>query len=1035
MKITDTAIRRPVTTILVSLVLVLFGVVSISRMPVDIFPQVTLPSVIIVTTYPGAGPLEVEAEVTKLLEQRVGTISNLKEITSRSLENISIIQLQFAWGTNLDAVAADVRDRLDMAVAQLPDGASRPFVLKLDASMMPILQIGLYGNVDPLTLRDAADDLADGLQRVPGVASAMVSGGTKRQLQIKVDIQKLTAAGIAIDLLNQTLQAQNLNYPAGTVTGDGREYLIRLIGEYESPEAVKNTLVGMKGTSPILLKDIADVSWGAEEKLTVTRYNGGNCVFVVLQRRPDANTVRVATAAREALGNLKTTLPAGISAAVLYDSSKEITRSINNVVVNLLLGSVLAVMVLFLFLRRIRATAFVAFAIPLSVFFALFFMFLLGFSINILSMAGLAIAVGMVVDNGIVVFEAIFRHRERGEERFNAASTGTSEVGMAITASTLTTVVVFLPLLLVRGLMQVIFRELVWAVVGALAASLVIALTLIPTLSSRYLPPPETGAQKGIKAWSERFYRRLEELYARLIGWALGHRRLVVLGSIILLVISLGLLPFIGREFFPSQESQFHTLSVEMPVGTDLKTTDQAVRKLENYILKEFQAEVEGVTVQVGSGTGFQAIFGGVTGSHTGSINLVLKPKRQRKHSLDEIDRMVRAYAAKIPGLQVRVTERSFTAMAGISTGIEIDITGYDLALADTLTRRVMAAIETIPGLVDLKSSREPGKPELQLVVDRQKAALYGLTPYQIGSGLRTQIQGNAVSTFRLGGREYDILIRLSEEQRNELIDILGMSVNGPTGPVPMKNLVSVRTGTGPIEIERKNNQRVVRITGRAVGVSSGQLAQKIARAIKPIPVPPGFGVQISGSYQEMTSTFRDFALVLLIAIALVFVVMASQFESLRDPFIIMFTMPFAAIGVLWILFLTRTTISVISLLGVLILVGVVVNNGIVYIDYTNQLRRKHGLGLIEAVKEAGRVRMRPILMTSLTTIFGMLPLAFQIGEGSELWSPLGRAIVGGMVVSTFLPLVFIPVLYTIFELRSERRRQQLAERKMANRQ
>ncbi|MGC8798190.1 MAG: efflux RND transporter permease subunit [candidate division WOR-3 bacterium] len=1024
MRITDTSIRRPVTTILVSLVLVIFGVVGVSRMPVDVFPQITLPSVIIVTTYPGAGPLEVESEVTKLIEQRVGTISNLKEITSRSLENISIIQLQFAWGTNLDAVAADVRDRLDMAVAQLPDAASRPFVLKLDASMMPVLQIGLYGNIDPLTLRDAADDLADALQRVPGVASAIVSGGTKRQLQIKVDLRKLAAAGISIDLLNQTLLAQNLNFPAGSVSSDEREYLIRLVGEYTQPSELENTVVGMKGTAPILLKDIAKISWGPEEKTTVARYNGGSTVFVVLQRRPDANTVRVATAARQELNRLKSTLPAGVDAAILFDSSREITRSISNVVNNLLLGSILAIIVLFLFLRRIRATAFVAFAIPLSVFFALFFMFILGFSVNILSMAGLAIAVGMVVDNGIVVFEAIFRHREKGEERFQAASIGTSEVGMAITASTLTTVVVFLPLLLVRGLMQVFFRELVWAVVGALGASLVIALTLIPTLTSRYLPPPETGARKGIKAWSERFYHRLEEIYAQLIGWALNHRRLVVFGSVVLLISSLILVPFIGREFFPAQESQLRSYAVEMPVGTDLKTTDRAVSQLENYILKEWSADLEGVAVQLGSGTGYQAIFGGVTGSHTGQLNLILKPRRQRKHSVEQIDRAIRNYAARIPGLQVRVTDRSFTAMAGVTAGIEIDITGYDLTTADSLTRKVITAIETIPGIADLKSSREPGKPEIQLLIDRQKAALYGLTPYQIGSALRTQIQGNAPSTFRLAGREYDIFIRLTEEQRNELLDILGMNIIAPTGPVPLKNLVAVRTGTGPIEIERKNNQRVVKITARNVGISAGQLATRVSRAIRPIPIPPGFDIRLSGSFEEMISTFRDFALVLLIAIILVFVVMASQFESLRDPFIIMFTLPFAIIGVLWTLFITRTTISVISLLGVLILVGIVVNNGIVYIDYTNQLRRKHGLPLIEAVKEAGRVRLRPILMTSLTTIFGMLPLAFQIGEGSELWSPLGRAIIGGMLVSTFLPLVFIPVLYTIFELRSERRRQ-----------
>jgi len=1022
MKLTDKSIKRPVTTILVSLVLVLFGVVGVSRMPVDILPPVTLPMMIVVTSYPGAGPQEVEAEVTRVIEQRVGTISNLKEISSRSLENISIVQLQFAWGTNLDAAAADVRDRLDMAMAMLPDAASRPAVLKLDASMMPVLQITLYGAVDPLVLRDAADDLADGLQRVPGVATAMVAGGTKRQVQVRVKEEKLLAAGITIDALNLTLRAQNINYPVGRVKSQDKEFLIRLLGEYTDLDEVRNTVVGMKGQSPILLKDIADVSWGPEEVLTVTRFNQGKAIFVVVQRRPDANPVQVAREARTELKRLSGFLPAGVEYQVIFDSSKEITRSISNVVYNILLGGILAVFVLFLFLRRFRATLFVAFAIPLSVFFALFFMFLLGYSVNILSMAGLAIAVGMVVDNGIVVFEAIFRHRERGAERFSAASVGADEVAMAITASTLTTIVVFLPLLLVRGFLQVIFPQLVWAVVGALVASLVIALTLIPTLTSRYLPDPKP-AVSGIRKWSERFYQRIEEGYVRLMGWALSHKRLVVFGAMVILFISLGLVRFIGTEFFPIQESQFHRLQVEMPVGTSLAVTDSAVQKLENYVLERWQADIEGVAVQLGSGTGFAAIMGGSSGSHSGLMNIVLKPRRLRKHSVEEIDQDVRRFAATIPGLKVYVQEFSFVSMAGATAGVELDITGYDLATADSLTRKVIAAIETIPGLVDIKSSRQPGKPELQLVVDRQKAALYGLTPYQIGAALRTEIEGNAPTVYRLGGKEYDILIRLPEEQRNELLEILGAVVPAPNGAVPLGNLVTVRTSTGPLEIERKNNERIVKITARNVGISSGQAAQKITRAVKGIPVPAGFTMKLSGSYEEMTKTFRDFALVLVIALFLVFVVMASQFESLRDPFIIMFTMPFALIGVLWILFLTRTTLSVISLLGLLILVGVVVNNGIVYIDYTNRLRRERGMGLIDAVKEAGRIRLRPILMTSLTTIFGMLPLAFQIGEGSELWSPLGRAIVGGMVVSTFLPLVFIPVLYTIFETRAERRK------------
>ncbi|MEO0073472.1 MAG: efflux RND transporter permease subunit [candidate division WOR-3 bacterium] len=1029
MRLSDTAIRRPVTTIMVTLALLVFGLVGVTRMPVDVFPKVTLPMIVIATFYPGAGPLEVESEITDPIEKRVGTISGIKDITSRSLENISVIQIQFEWGTDLDAASSDVRDRLDMAVAQLPDAASRPFVLKFDASMMPVLQIGVYGDVDPMTLRDIAEDIADGIQRAPGVATASAAGGTRRQVLVSVDLRRLAAAGISIDNLNLTLKAQNLNYPAGSITAQGRRYLIRLLGEYPDIEAVRNTVVGSRGNSPILLKEIADVSWQPEERQAIARYNGQSCVFVVVQRRPDANTVRVAAAARRELERLRSTLPAGCNATVFFDSSQQVTRSVSSVAANILFGGILAVIVLFLFLRRLRATMFVAFAIPVSVFFALFFMFLLGFSVNILSMAGLAMAVGMVVDNGIVVFESIFRHRERGAEPIAAASTGANEVAMAITASTLTTVVVFLPMLLVRGLLQIFFRELVWAVVGSLAASLAVALTLIPSLASRYLrmPRPET-VSSGLRGWSERVYRRLEALYDRLIGWAVGHKRVVVAVAVLLLLVSLGLIPFIGREFIPMQESWFHQVIAEMPVGTDLAVTDSAVSRLEDYIRNNWSDDVKGIATQIGAGSNVFATIMGNASPNAGQLNIILKPKRQRRHSIAELDQGIRQAATQIPGLKVRASELSFVSMAGVGgAALQLDIIGHDLAVAETLTRQVIAAIETIPGLVDLRSSREPGKPEIQLIVDRQQAALYGLTPYQIGSALRTQIEGNAASQFRLEGREYDIFVRLDERQRNSLAEVLGTTITGPMGPVPLRSLVTVRTGTSPLIIEHRNTERIVRITGNAVGTTSGQLAAAVSRAIRPIVVPAGFTIRLSGSYEEMLNAFRDLALVTLIAAILVFMVMASQFESLRDPFVIIFSVPFAIVGVLWTLFITRTSLSVISGLGVLVLVGVVVNNGIVYVDYCNQLRRNRGLSLIDAVKEAGRVRLRPILMTSLTTIFGLLPLALQIGEGSELWAPLGRAMAGGMIFSTLLPLVLIPVLYVIFETRAERRRQRWA--------
>lgn len=1036
MRLSDSSIRRPVTTIMITVGLLVFGLVGVTRMPIDIFPDVTLPMVVVATYYPGAGPLEVESEISAPLEKQLGTVSNLKDLTSRSMENLSVIQLQFEWGSNLDAASSDVRDRLDIGVATLPSDAARPFVFKFDPSMMPVVQLALYGDVNPMVLRDVADDVAQQLQRVAGVASVMVAGGSRRQVQVNVDLRRLTASGITLDQLNNTLRAQNLNYPVGNVSSQGRRYVIRLIGEYPDIADIRSTIIGVKGTAPILLRDVADVDWLPQEVEERARFNGENCVFVVVQRRPDANTVRVAAAVRSELARIEKTLPTGAAVKVFFDSSNQIKRSISNVAVNILLGGILAVMMLFLFLRRFRPTMFVAFSIPVSIFFAVFFMYVFGFSINILSMAGLAIAVGMVVDNGIVAFESIFRHRERGEDPFSAASVGTSEIAMAITASTLTTVVVFLPLLLVRGLLQVFFRELVWAVVGSLLASLGVALTLIPMLTSRFLRMPRSGnEQKGIRGWSERLYNRIEAGYGRLIGWAVGHRRLVVFGAVALLVLSIGLIPLVGSEFMPGQEIWLHQIVAEMPVGTNIARTDSAVSELERHIVSEFGDDIEGISVQTGGGASIYASIFSASGSNIGTMNIVLKPRGRRAHSIAELDAGIRRKAAQIPGLKVSTSDRSMTAMGGMSSAtVEVDILGHDLAIADSLTSRVIAAIETIPGLVDLKSSREPGKPEIQLVVDRQKAALYGLTPYQIGSALRTQVEGNAASQYRLGGKEYDILVRLRPDQRNSIAGILGLSVNGPTGSVPLRSLVAVRSGTSPLSIEHRNTERIVRITGKAARTSPGQLGRKVAAAIRPIVVPAGFDVKLSGSYEDMTSTFKDLGLIMLIAFLLVFMVMASQFESFRDPFIIMFTVPFGLIGVLWALFITRTPLSVTSGLGAVVLLGIVVNNGIVYIDYCNQLRRNRGMGLIEAVKEAGRVRLRPILMTSLTTIFGLTPLALQLGEGSELWAPLGRAIVGGMLFSTLLPLVFIPVLYVIFETRSERRRARLAARTAASR-
>jgi len=1020
MRISDTSIRRPVATAMIAIGLIVFGVIGINRMRVDLFPNVTLPVIAVATIYPGAGPLEVESEVTEIMERQLGTIPNLREITSRSLENVSVIMLQFEWGTDLDAASSDIRDRIDMAQAFLPDEVNKPFVLKFDPSMMPVVNLTLSGNIDETELREIAEEIRTSLQRVAGVASVGVAGGRKRQVQIIVDLRRLAQAGITNEQFINSLKAQNLNYPIGSVSTKEQRYLIRLIGQYDDLEGIKNTTIGSKGGVPILIRDVATVAWQPEEKSSAVRMNGTSCVFMYVQRRPDANTVSVANAIRAEIEKIKPTLPAGLNLAIFWDSSESIKRSVGNVATNLILGGLLASIILFLFLRRFRPTLFVVFAIPISIFFALFLMYLFGFTINILSMAGLAIAVGMVVDNSIVVFESIFRHRERGEEPLTAASFGTNEVAMAITASTLTTVAVFLPLLLLRGLIQVFFKELSWAIIFALLASLGVALTLIPMLTSRFLKM--RSGERGLLRWSERFYQGLENFYAQAIDWAIHHRKLIIIFTLIIFLVTLGLVRFLGTEFMPTQQMRRSIIYAEMPIGSNLEVTNQAVSELEKYIVAKWGDDLEGLAVQVGSGASvYSAVFGGVR-PNSAEIDLILKKKA--KHNLKEIEHDIRQKAADIPGLSARTEATTMTSFFGGGAPIQVDIIGHDLKISDSLAQLIIQTIETIPGVVDVKSSREKGEPEIQLVVDRKKAALYGLTPYQIGSALRTQIEGNVATQYRMKGKEYDILIRLSADQRDAISKIIGSTINSPVGPVLLKNVVEVKTGTGPLEVQHKNTERIVTITANAVGQSSGRLAGYVSSVIGKITPPPNFEIKVSGSYEEMIKSFKDIAFAVFIAMLLVFMVMAAEFESFRDPFIIMFTIPLAIIGVIWALFITGTTLSVISGIGVLVLVGIVVNNGIVYIDYVNQLRRFRGMELEEAVKYGGKIRMRPILMTALTTIFGLLPLALKIGEGSELWSPLGRAVIGGMIVSTFLTLIFIPVLYTSFEKGAEKRRQ-----------
>lgn len=996
---------------MVFLAIIIFGFISVTNLPVDLFPNITFPMMIVLTSYPGAGPEEIETQITEPLEKMLGTVNNIKKVTSSTSENISNIFLEFEWGTNLDAASNDVRDRMGFLLPYFPDEADYPLIFKFDVSQQPVVMYNISGDIDPLELDQIADDIADRLQRVGGVAASYAMSGSMREIQVVLDPVKLRGTGITSDQVMNILQSQNINYPLGNVESGSKVYILRTIGEYSNLDEIRKTVVGSSNGVPVLLSQIADVREQASEVTSVSRTNGIQSIWGIVQKRTDANSVNVGNGVVEEIQDIQRELPPGVKIDIMFNQADFITRSVQSTGQTLVMGAILAVIVLFLFLGSFRSTIYMAVAIPIAVFFALFFMYLFNMSLNIISLGGLTIAIGMVLDSAIVVFEAIFRHKEKGEEPKSAASTGAREVGMAITASTLTTIAVFLPLLLVRGLASVFFRPLALTVTFALVSSLVVALTIIPMLSVRF----KEVRRRNFGAKLSNFYTRVENIYTRIIKWALGHRKTVIFGTIGVFLISLVLVPFIGTELTPSVDQGEIIINAEMPVGTNLWVTDSAVRQLEQIVLKEVP-EIEILSTSIGAGEGgFSSLFGATTGPHAAQIYLELVYREQRNRSVKEIQRDLRPKITNIPGLKVKYGTQEFSMFGG-GKPIEIKIIGYDFERAKELSDMLMDTLQTVKGLVDLETSITEGKPELRLVIDRQKAANFGLTPYQIGSLLRSRVEGIVASQFRERGNEYDIKIMLDKQYRDDLKDITSMTITTPFGEVPIVNFVKDTIAVGPVQIEHEDNYRVVTVSGSIEGRDQGSVAGDVQNILNSIPRPANFTLELAGGFEQMQQTFQDLGFVIILAIVLVYMIMVGQFESFREPFIIMFTIPLAIIGVLWMLFFTGTTINMQSLLGVLLLGGIVVNNAIVYITYTNQLRRQSGMMCMDAVIEAGRVRLRPILMTAFTTIFGLTPMALAIGSGNELRAPMARSVIGGLLVSTFLTLVFIPVLYTLFE-------------------
>ena len=1020
MNISRFSVRRPVLTIMAALVVIILGGVSLSRLSIDLMPDITYPTLSISTEYENASSEEVEELITRPVEEAMSAVPGVEQVTSVSAEGRSSVRVTFTWGTDLDAAANDIRDRLDRIIHHLPDDAERPSLRKFDLASFPILIVGVASNLDPIQVRRIIDNqVKNRIERIPGVASLDIRGGLDREIHVNLNAEKMKALGLPIDQILSRIKDENINLPAGTIEQGLLDVTIRTPGVYTSLEEIQNTVVAIREGVPIQLKEIANVEDAWEKVTRIVRVNGRPGVRFSVSKQSGKNTVEVATGVLKEIEQINREIPQ-LDIFPIIDTSDYIKRSITNVGTTILYGGALAVVVLLLFLRNIPSTAIIATTIPISIIATFALMYFNGFTLNLMTLGGLALGVGMLVDNAIVVLENIFRLRESGQNPESAAINGSQEVVAAVIASTLTTLVVFLPLIFVRGMSGIMFKQLSYVVSFSLACSLAVALTLVPMLASRvHAPVTLENGQGGYRGgWIYRvigrFFTAMENEYKNLLRFSLNHRILILGSALLLFTGSLLLIPLVGVELMPATDEGEVRVYAEMAVGTRLNLVDETFQKIEAIVKREVP-ELDNSVTFVGGST-WRA-----RGGNAGEMRVALKPVRERTRSSEQVAADLRRKLMFIPGTKVRTRAGQGLFILRIGTGgddkVQLEVRGYDLETSDVLAKRVQAVIENVEGITDTKVSRETGTPEELIIVDRQKAADMKLTVSKIASMLQTVLSGTSAGNFRDGGDEYNIRVKLEGAEKKDLRDILDLPVTNADGErVVLRNVVTVRPRRGPVLVERKDQERVVYVTANSSGRDMGSILSDIHKGIQSLPVPRDFSIVFGGDYEEQQKAFRELMMSFVLALILVYMVMASLFESLKYPFVVMFSVPLAVIGVILMLFLSGTTFNVQSYIGCIMLGGIVVNNAILLVDHINLLRNRDGMPVREAIEEAGRRRLRPILMTAMTTTLAMAPLAIGIGEGGEAQAPMARAIIGGLISSSLITLLVVPAVYAVFE-------------------
>ena len=1020
------SLKNPVARFMFAIGIILLGVIAFSNLAIDLFPDISYPIIAVTTEYPGASPEDIEITITRPIEKRVSRIQNVRYVSSRSREGVSTLNIEFYWGTNLDVASTDIQQSISQILDQFPEEAKQPVIFKFDPSQISVIVLAVTGPMDEYRLRELAEDfIAPRLESLKGVAAANVFGGQVREIQAELNRSKLEGLNLSIDKVAQAVKTGHMDLPGGSLKGQRIEYGVRTLGRSSDVKDLEEIVVEHHNGVPVRLRDIGKIKDGFEDAETEVHVNGARGIIIGVQKQIGGNTVSTVDNVLKTLPQIQKEVPKGVSIQVVSDQSTFIRKSIKNLQHEAMMGALLAVAIILIFLGSGTSTLIIAHSIPISIISTFVLLHFGNFTLNIMTLGGLALGVGRLVDDAIVVLENISRHLELGESPEEASYKGASEVSKPVIAATITSIIVFLPLAFVKGIAALLFVQMAYTVAFSLLASLFDSLTLVPLLTAKFLKPRKKSAQPS---WTQKIFQRtqpfflwIDQHYQGLLHLALSHRKAVVSGVVGIFAGTLLLIPLIGTDFFPSSDEGQIRMSMRLPVASSLGETIKVVEKVEGIIFEQV-SELKSLWARAGSGKGRSVVFSGrFAGSHTATASMMLVDQSDRNRSSEAITRSLREKLSKIPGTIISVYPGGVVTRVitfGADEPIDVEILGYEIAAGSRLAKEVDGILRGVRGVTDVQIGREEGLPEYQVRIRKDRVAALGLTTSRVAEVVRQAVEGDesAIYVDPKTGREHKVRVRLREEDRKRPEDLARLPLPVSSGKIiPLENVVDIKQTFSPNQLERKYQQRIVHVTANTSGRDLGSIGSEIEDKISQLKIPEEFSVQLKGSRLEQREAFQTLFFALGLAILLVYMVLASQFASLLHPFLIMFSVPLGFIGVIWALYLTGNTLSVVSFIGIIMMVGIVVSNAIILVDCINRLR-KEGIELKEAVIQAGRIRLRPILMTSLTTVFGLIPMALGLGEGAEANAALAIAVIGGLTVSTFLTLVFIPTIYVIVE-------------------